>query len=306
MDELLSVRGLERTYADLRVLAGVDIDLEHGEILGLLGPNGAGKTTCLQILSGNLHPTAGVIRIMGVDLLRSPLRAKRAIGYLPERPPLYTDMRVDEYLDYCVRLRRLPRQRRRKAVARAKERCGLESRGRQLIGTLSKGFRQRVGIAQAIAHEPDLVILDEPTEGLDPVQLREVRALIRELSADCGVVLSSHVLPEVQAVCSKVSILRDGRVLHRAHLQRDSAQAGCFRVRLTNSPSLSQLDSLAGVRGVQRLGVDLFRVEMHAGEDVATLSRRLVQGGWGLTELTPEKTDLERIFFDILGGEAAA
>jgi ABC-2 type transport system ATP-binding protein len=307
MDKLLCAQGLERTYADLRVLAGVDIDLEHGEVLGLLGPNGAGKTTCLQVLSGNLYPSAGVIRVMGVDLLRSPLQAKRSIGYLPERPPLYSDMRVDEYLGYCAQLHRVPWRHRKTAIARATERCGLENRVRQLIGTLSKGFRQRVGIAQAIVHEPDLVILDEPTEGLDPVQLREVRALIRGLTADCGIILSSHILPEVQAVCSKVSILRDGRVLHHARLQQASSpQPLCFRVRLMKPPTLSVLSTLPGVKGAQQLEGGLFRIEMRQGENAATLSRVLVREEWGLAELTPEKTDLERVFFDILGGEAAA
>jgi len=308
MDELLSVRALERRYGDFRVLSGVDLRLERGEVLGLLGPNGAGKTTCLQILSGNLAPSGGQIRVMGVDLVRCPLRAKRSIGYLPEHPPLYPEMRMDEYLVYCAHLHRIPRQRRDKAVERAKERCGLADKGRRLLGTLSKGFRQRVGIAQAILHDPDLVILDEPTEGLDPVQLREVRDLIGTLAADCGVILSSHILSEVQATCTKVAIMRDGQVLHHARLERPAGEPrlGRYKVGLSHPPPVSGLSALPGIAAVQAIEPKRFRVTMRPGEDPAALSRRLVEQGWGLTEFTPEGTDLERVFFDILGGEKAA
>jgi ABC-2 type transport system ATP-binding protein len=308
MNELLSVRNLERRYGELRVLAGVDLRLERGEVMGLLGPNGAGKTTCLQIISGNLAPSSGDIRVLGVDLVRSPLKAKRSIGYLPERPPLYHDMRVDEYLAHCARLHRLSGRRSGQAVMQAKERCGLEDKGRRLIGTLSKGYRQRLGIAQAIVHEPDLVILDEPTEGLDPVQLRAVRELIRTLSADCGVVLSSHMLPEVQAVCTRVSILRDGRVLHQTRLERQAGEPrlGRYIVRLAAPPGASELSAIPGVAAVQSTEPDAFRITLRPGEDPAELARRLVEPGWGLIELRPDRTDLERVFFDILGGEQAA
>ena len=308
MDELLSVRALERHYGAHQALAGIDLRLVRGEVLGLLGPNGAGKTTCLQILSGNLAPTAGEVRILGQNLVRSPRQAKRRIGYLPERPPLYTDMRVDEYLGYCARLRAVPRRKRHEAVERAKARCGLAETGARPILKLSKGFRQRVGLAQAIVHEPDLVILDEPTEGLDPVQIREVRVLIRSLAQDCGLILSSHILSEVQAVCSKVLILRDGRVLHQARLVQAAGTPpiGRYRVRLEQSPGLPALHALPGVAAVQHLGGTTYRVTMHPDESVSMLARRLVDGNWGLAELSPDRTDLERVFFDILGGEQEA
>lgn len=308
MDELLGVRALERHYGAHQALAGVDLRLVKGEVLGLLGPNGAGKTTCLQILSGNLAPTAGEVQVMGQDLIRAPRQAKRHIGYLPERPPLYTDMRVDEYLGYCARLRAVPRGKRREAVERAKARCGLAETGGRPIIKLSKGFRQRVGLAQAIVHEPDLVILDEPTEGLDPVQIREVRVLIRSLAQDCGLILSSHILSEVQAVCSKVLILRDGRVLHQARLAQATGTPpiGRYRVRLEQSPGLPALHALPGVAAVQHLGGTTYRVTLHPDEPASMLARRLVDGNWGLSELSPDRTDLERVFFDILGGEQAA
>ncbi|MCG6859721.1 MAG: ABC transporter ATP-binding protein [Chromatiaceae bacterium] len=308
MEELLSVAGLARHYGAHQALAGVDLQLARGEVLGLLGPNGAGKTTCLQILSGNLTPTRGEVRVLGLDLTRSARSAKRHIGYLPERPPLYPDMRVDEYLDYCARLRRVPRRDRSMAVDRAKTRCGLGDAGSRPILKLSKGYRQRVGLAQAIVHAPDLVILDEPTEGLDPVQIREVRELIRTLAEDCGLILSSHILSEVQAVCSRVLILRDGCVLHQTRLEQgaSASRVGRYRVRLERPPDLAVLDALPGVAATQQLGGESFRMTLSPGERVSALARRLVDSGWGLAELTPDRTDLEQVFFDILGGEQAA
>jgi ABC-2 type transport system ATP-binding protein len=304
MEELLNVRGLERRYGTHQALAGIDLRLVRGEVLGLLGPNGAGKTTCLQILSGNLAPTAGEVRVLGLDLIRNPRAAKRHIGYLPERPPLYSDMRVDEYLAYCARLRGYPRRQIPEAVSRAKFRCGLADAGSRPISKLSKGYRQRVGLAQAIVHGPDLVILDEPTEGLDPVQIREVRGLIRSLAEDCGLILSSHILSEVQAVCSKVLILGDGRVLHQARLnQQADTPIGRYLVRLERAPELRTLRALPGVAATRHLGRDQFRMTLRPGESVTLLASRLVESDWGLAELTPDHTDLERVFFDILGGE---
>jgi ABC-2 type transport system ATP-binding protein len=302
--ELLTVRGLSRRYGERLALAGLDLRLVRGEVLGLLGPNGAGKTTCLQVLSGNLAPSGGEIRVLGEDLLRHPLRAKRHIGYLPERPPLYPDMRLDEYLAYCARLHRVPRRARAEAVSRTMARCGLEGMGRRLLGRLSKGYRQRVGIAQAIVHGPDLVILDEPTDGLDPVQIREVRDLIRALAAECGLILSSHILSQVQAVCTRVLILRDGRVLHQARLDEGEAaqRLGRYRVRLVSPPPLAALTGLPGVAAVQALDDGAYRLTLRPGEPTDALAARLVEGGFGLAELVADGTDLERVFFDILGG----
>jgi ABC-2 type transport system ATP-binding protein len=217
-------------------------------------------------------------------------------------------MRVNEYLGYCAQLRGVPRRNRRQAVDRAKARCGLADTGARPILKLSKGYRQRVGLAQAIVHEPDLIILDEPTEGLDPVQIREVRELIRALAADCGLILSSHILSEVQAVCTKVLILRDGRVLHQARMAQGDATPpiGRFRIRLEQSPGLPALNALPGVCAAQHLGGKWFRVTLRPGEPVSALAHRMVNAGWGLAELTPDRTNLERIFFDILGGEQAA
>ncbi len=306
MNALLSVRGLSRSYGESRVLAGLDLRLERGEVLGLLGPNGAGKSTCLQILSGNLAPSEGEVLVQGKDLVTEPLAAKRHIGYLPEHPPLYLDMRVDEYLHYCARLHRIPGPARKEAVERAKSRCGLQDVGRRVLGRLSKGYRQRAGIAQAIIHEPDLIILDEPTDGLDPVQIREVRELIRALAPDCGLILSSHLLPEVQAVCSRVLILRDGQTLHETSLDDGRPGIGRFRLRLEAPPPVDRLQSLPGVAAVQTLDRHTFRVTLRPGETPVALTTRLVEAGWGLAEFVTDRTDLERVFLDILSEEQAA
>lgn len=218
-DKLITASGLSRYYSDHCAVNNLDLVLSKGEVLGLLGPNGAGKSTTMQMLTGNLAPTAGEILIHGIDLLDEPRKAKQQIGYLPEQPPVYRDLTVDEYLHYCIRLRNMPSAQRKEAVERASERCGLQEVGKRLIGNLSKGYRQRVGIAQAILHNPAVVILDEPTVGLDPIQIREIRSLIRELGQEHGIILSTHILPEVQAVCDRVQILNRGKTVFNGTLE---------------------------------------------------------------------------------------
>ena len=305
MKTLVSVADLSRRFGAHVALSEVSLTLERGEVLGLLGPNGAGKTTCLRILSGNLAPTSGRVEIDGLDLVRQPIPAKGRLGYLPERPPVYPELRVDEYLGYCARLRRVPSGRVGGAVAEAKRRCGLEDAGRHPIARLSKGYRQRLGIAQAIVHRPSLLILDEPTEGLDPVQIREVRSLVRELAADTGVIFSSHILSEVQALCDRVAILHRGRVVYSDCLLADH-ETRVWRVRLAPPRDAVSLAALACVEEAFPLGDERFRVVLNDGAGAEDLARDMVQAGLGLRELTAERSDLERVFFDLIGAGDAA
>jgi ABC-2 type transport system ATP-binding protein len=305
MENLVRVTDLSRRFGRHAALEGVNLTLDRGEVLGLLGPNGAGKTTCLRILSGNLAPSSGQVEIAGIDLARNPVGAKRHLGYLPERPPLHPELRVDEYLTFCARLHRVAPARVRAAVNEAKERCGLHDAGRRPIARLSKGYRQRLGIAQSIVHRPQLLILDEPTEGLDPVQIREVRHLVRDLAADSGVIFSSHILPEVQAVCDRVVILHRGRVVHGDE-SRPEEETLVWRVRLAPPATASDLADLAVVAEAEWVRADLYRVVLHPGSGPEDLARGMVNAGLGLTELTPERSDLERVFFDLIGAEDAA
>ncbi|HEY3644094.1 MAG TPA: ATP-binding cassette domain-containing protein [Gammaproteobacteria bacterium] len=305
---LIKVEELYRYYGSRCAVNKLSFELRRGETLGLLGPNGAGKTSALQMLSGNLAPSAGRIFINGVDLLDEPLAAKGALGYLPEQPPLYPELSVDEYLLYAAALHRLARAKRRAAVDAARERCGLKDAGRRIIGNLSKGYQQRVGIAQAILHSPAVVILDEPTVGLDPIQIREIRELIRELGKEHGVILSTHILPEVQAVCSRVQIMHRGRMLFA-----DSLAGLAKRLDVTSLvlecrelPGVKELRALPGVAAVEKLDSRRARLRLEPGadpaEEIATLA---VKEKWGLKGLTPEHKSLEQVFVELTTADDA-
>jgi ABC-2 type transport system ATP-binding protein len=302
---LAQVEQLTRCYGDIRAVDGVSFTLCRSQIIGFLGLNGAGKSTTMRMLAGVLAPDAGRIVIDGVDLLDQPRLAKQAIGYLPEQPPLYRELTVDEQLRYSARLHGLGRPASRQAVAWAKERCGLTGVGRRLIDNLSKGYRQRVGIAQAILHEPPVLILDEPTIGLDPVQLREIRALIRELGRDRGVILSTHLLPEVQATCTHVQIMQAGRLIHAGALAEleQQGQSTCLRIGLNAPPPAANLARLPGVAGIEELGDGRFRIHHAPGAaPYRTLVEQACAGGWELWELTPEQAGLEQIFVELTLG----
>ncbi len=305
---LLQLDGLTRDYGGRRAVDALSLAIAPGEVVGLLGPNGAGKSTTMQMIAGNLAPSAGSITVDGIDLHERPKAAKARIGYLPEHPPLYRELSVDEYLAYCARLHRIPRAGTDAALTDAKRRCGLEAVGRRLIGNLSKGYQQRVGIAQAILHNPPLVILDEPTVGLDPIQIREIRALIRELGEQHGVILSTHLLPEVLQVCSRVEIIHRGR---RVFSDRVAAlgdrSAATTLIALRNAPDAETLQQLPGVARVEELGSGRFRLHhAESGVNADALSERAVSAGWGLLEFTPERAGLEQIFIDLTAGDEEA
>jgi ABC-2 type transport system ATP-binding protein len=300
-DRLIVANNLYRYYGLQCAVKDVSLTLARGEVLGLLGPNGAGKSSTLQMLSGNLVPSGGQITVCGIDLLEAPKRAKRSLGYLPEKPPLYLDMTVDEYLHFCAALHRLPPRTINAAVDDTKQRCGLADTGRRLIGNLSKGYRQRVGVTQAIIHRPAVVILDEPTVGLDPVQIHEIRELIRELGRDQGLILSTHSLPEVSTLCDRVQILIEGRMAFDRRLDQLETNHDTATVvaAFDAPPPIETLTALAGVQAVEALGAERFRI---VGEDLSLTERLVTQAveqGWRLRELRPQHTNLEQIFMNL-------
>ncbi|MCB0327197.1 MAG: ATP-binding cassette domain-containing protein [Bdellovibrionales bacterium] len=221
---MIEVLNLCKQYGEHQAVKGVSFKVERGEILGFLGPNGAGKTTTMRMLTGVLPPSSGTAVLSGFDILESPLEVKRRIGYLPETPPLYTDLTVESYLGFVMKFKMVPKNLRKESLAWAIEKCGLQEVSKRLIANLSKGFRQRVGLAQAIINKPDVLILDEPTVGLDPKQIREIRAMIQELANDHTIILSTHILPEVTMVCNRATIINRGKVVTEGSIEELTAE----------------------------------------------------------------------------------
>lgn len=300
---------LTRAYGGRLAVREVSFNLNKGEVLGFLGPNGAGKSTTMKMLTGNLAPTSGSVKICGIDMIENPREAKALIGYLPETPPLYKELTVDEFLTVAARLHRVSSKHIRKAVEVAKERCGLTEMSGRLIENLSKGYQQRVGIAQAIIHNPMVVILDEPTVGLDPIQIRDIRALIKELGGEHSVILSTHILPEVEIVCDHVQIIHKGELVFNGsidvlHQQRHGNR---LLLGLKNAPAQDELLGVPGVERVESLPNGLLRVFHTEGDSPA---ERLVQIAadkrWGLYQINPDQTTLEEVFVQLTHQEAAA
>lgn len=300
-ETLVDVEHLYRHYGPICAVQDVSFQLAKGDVLGFLGPNGAGKSSSMQMLTGNLAPSAGKVRVHGIDLLDEPKRAKCELGYLPEQPPLYREHTVDEFLAYCGRLHRVPRNRLRQALDSAKERCGLGAVGKRLIGNLSKGYQQRVGIAQAILHNPAVVVLDEPTVGLDPIQIREIRHLIRELGNDHGIILSTHILPEVQGVCNRVQIINRGKLVFSDSMAglEQHLHSQHLILRLRAAPPPQTLTELPGIAAVELLDDGRLRLRYEGHNPAAAIAETAVARGWGLEELISERRTLEQIFVEL-------
>lgn len=302
MTPLIEADRLTRYYGTHCAVDDVSFTLNKGEVLGFLGANGAGKTTTMQMLCGNLAPSAGQIKISGFDLLDQPKNAKQNLGYLPDTPPLYKELTVQEFLHYCARLHGIAKNSVTDAVNRAKERCGLGDVADRLIANLSKGYQQRIGIAQAILHNPEVIVLDEPTVGLDPIQIREIRALIRELGQDHGIILSTHILTEVQESCTHVQIIDRGRlILHEniAGLNRQM-DTGTLLVATRLAPDINRLLSIPGVSAIDNLADN--RIKIHhrlTGNPAEHIAEQIIAAGWGLQELTPVKRSMEDIFIGL-------
>lgn len=298
----LAAKGLSRRYGNNLAVDDISLDLKRGEIVGLLGPNGAGKTTTMKMITGNLAPSEGSVSICGVDLIEKPTAAKARIGYLPEVPPLYKDLRVDEYLRLAGRLHKIAKPGLERAVDRAKLRSGLSDMGRRLIGSLSKGYQQRVGIAQAIIHDPDVIILDEPTVGLDPNQIREIRALIRELGNEHSVILSTHILPEVEAICDRVQIMHRGRVVFADAISglRQFRGGHSLQVSLRRPPTQADLSAAVAPARAEKVSDGVYRVISQSGQDPTDqLVRTSVERDWGLYQLSPAQASVEEVFVQL-------
>lgn len=299
---------LTRLYGGREAVSNVSFSLSKGQVLGFLGPNGAGKSTTMKMLTGNLAPSNGSVKICGIDMMENPKEAKALIGYLPEMRPLYKELTVDEYLTIAARLHRVSAGNIKKAVEITKERCGLAHMSKRLIENLSNGYQQRVGIAQAIIHNPMVVILDEPTVGLDPIQIRDIRALIREVGAERSVIISTHILPEVEMVCDHVQIIDKGKLVFNGAIDVLKKQriGNKLLISMSNPPSADSLLKIAGVTEVEVLATGQMRVRF--AEDVTpaeAIVQAAVHNNWGLHQISPDQTSLEEVFMQLTYQDAA-
>jgi ABC-2 type transport system ATP-binding protein len=313
---MIEVSNLTKRYARHTAVSGVSFSVKKGEILGFLGPNGAGKTTTMRILTGYLPATEGIATVGGYDVFESPLEVKRRVGYLPETPPLYADMSVSAYLDFVARIKGVPGRERAQRVDEAMEKCRVGDVRDTLIGKLSKGYRQRVGLAQAIIHNPEVLILDEPTAGLDPKQIIETRDLIKGLGGEHTIVLSTHILPEVSMTCSRVVIINNGRVVAEdtpeALTHRLRGSAG-LRLQVKGLPGavFDALRVVPGVTDIRQVRDDAhdtatFEVEAEPGREVRPeLARAVVEKGFGLLSLGEVGMSLEQVFLHLTTQDAA-
>ena len=311
---MIEVDSLTKRYGRATAVDGISFKVEKGEILGFLGPNGAGKTTTMRILTCYLPPSEGTARVAGHDVFAEPLEVKKRVGYLPETPPLYPDMEVGEYLDFCAKIKGVAGAERKTRIADAIEKCRVGDVRTKLIGKLSKGYRQRVGLAQAILHNPDVLILDEPTAGLDPKQIIETRELIKGLGGSHTVVLSTHILPEVSMTCGRVVIINKGRVVAEdtpENLTRRLQGAAMIRLEVRGDQG-SLAETVRSVPGVLAVhvraphgDVQIVDVEAEAGRDVrADLARAVVNKGQGLVGLHQHGMSLEDIFLHLTTADA--
>jgi len=299
---LIEANNLSRYYNEHCAVNDVSFSLAKGEVLGFLGPNGAGKTTTMQMLCGNLAPSSGEIRINGFDLLDQPKQAKQCLGYLPDTPPLYKELTVNEFLTYCGRLHGISFKQIKLAIDLAKDRCGLEQVANRLITNLSKGYQQRVGIAQAILHNPEIIILDEPTVGLDPIQIKEIRALIKELGQNHGIILSTHILSEVQESCSHVQIINQGKLILKETIStlNQRMNTGRIKVSTRSTINLDHFSDISNIHTIEQVSNNsyLFHHDI-SNNPIELIAETIVNAGWGLLELSPVKQSMEEIFISL-------
>jgi ABC-2 type transport system ATP-binding protein len=304
---MVEVKDLCKNYGPVHAIENVNFSLKKGDVVGFLGPNGAGKSTTMKIITGFMAPTSGVAKIDGYDVFEYPVEVKKRIGYLPETPPVYTDMFVRDYLEYVAQLKKVNSTLIKKYVDSAIEKTHLQSVANRLIGVLSKGFRQRVGIAQALVSHPEVLILDEPTVGLDPKQVAEIRDLIKELKGQHTIILSTHILSEVQAVCDRAIIINKGKIVAEdsiANLGQLEKGSASLKIRLRTSTDLNSLLSpIQGLMGIQGQGLD-WEIKFNGDDRVHDeILYQLVQSKSGLVEFLPKKMDLEDVFLKLTYGQ---
>jgi len=298
-EPIVKIEGLSHRYTSTWAIRDINIRIDGSGIVGLLGSNGAGKSTTMNILCGALNQTEGQVYINGISMREHPEEAKKHIGFLPQNPPLYMDLTVDEYLYYCAGLRLMPKDKMTAAVKEAKERCGVDHYSSRLIRNLSGGYRQRVGIAQAIVHKPRLVVLDEPTNGLDPNQIIEVRALIKEIAQDRAVIFSSHILSEVQLLCKDIKMIESGRIVFSDTMDafNNYVEPHSMLLHLENPPTADELRQIQGITKVDFLTERQVRLYFSGDQDITErVIAASMQQGWRLREISLDKTALDEIF----------
>jgi len=311
---LIEVQDLTKAYGPVTAVDHVSFSVQEGEILGFLGPNGAGKTTTMRILTGYLPATSGTARIAGFDVTSDSLAARRHLGYLPEVPPLYPDMSVEGYLDFVLRIKNVPPDKRRSRVADAMEKTNLSDKGPELIKRLSRGYKQRVGLAQALVHDPLVIFLDEPTVGLDPKQIIEVRHLIKNLAGTHTIILSTHILPEVSMTCDRVVIINKGKIAaidtpQNLTTERKGAQRIFIEAQAPEKPLQELLVQISGaaveIHPARTSGRVTATMEAAAGKDIRSLvAAKIVEKGWSLFELRGVSLSLEDIFLQLTTDDA--
>ncbi|MBK9294457.1 MAG: ATP-binding cassette domain-containing protein [Oligoflexia bacterium] len=300
---MIEISHLTKKYGNIMAINNISFSVQKGEIVGFLGPNGAGKTTTMKIITGFMAPSSGVAKVAGHDVFENPIEVKKRIGYLPETPPVYSDMLVKDYLEYVARLKKMPSNKITKGVEQALEKTNLTQVHKRLIGNLSKGFRQRVGIAQALVHSPEVLILDEPTVGLDPKQVIEIRNLIKGLAGEHTVILSTHVLPEVTATCKRIIIINKGEIVAEDTFEGLSSRMSDtrrFYVRVRRPANFEgHIKSVSGVRSF-KFANNSFEVELDKSDDSnEKLSEVVVKSGAGLLEFRAVDVSLEDIFLKL-------
>lgn len=298
-NQILKIERLSHKYNSSWAIRDINLDIKQTGIIGLLGSNGAGKSTTMNIMCGVLNHTEGVVLIDGIDIRKDPEAAKKRIGFLPQNPPLYLDFTVDEYLTYCASLRLIPKREIAAAVADAKERCGVAHFSSRLIKNLSGGYRQRVGIAQAIIHRPKLVVLDEPTNGLDPNQIVEVRSLIKDIAIDRAVILSSHVLSEIKLLCNEITMIEGGKVVFSDTIDafNNYVEPHSLVINIHNPPAIEEFKKIPGIISVDLLTEREIRLYFNGDQEISGKIIELsVKNNWQLKEITLDKSSVDEIF----------